>query len=94
MRTSVRIHKTVNAIVVLTTTILMMLHSSGPLLSIDVCKRKSQETTIDGVLEEFIGGRGVGTVLAHERIPFDVGPFSQENRVFFTTGPMQVVALS
>ncbi|MGQ4555297.1 aldehyde ferredoxin oxidoreductase C-terminal domain-containing protein [Halobellus sp. GM3] len=71
-----------------------MLHTTGPLLTIDVGDRTVEETAVDDVLEEFIGGRGVGTALAHERIPFDADPFGPENRLFFTTGPMQVSNMS
>jgi len=71
-----------------------MLHATGPLLSIDVDSQTTTAESIDNVLKSFIGGRGVGTRLAHERIPFDADPFGSENRLFFTTGPMQVSNMS
>ncbi|MFB6205976.1 MAG: aldehyde ferredoxin oxidoreductase family protein [Haloglomus sp.] len=71
-----------------------MLHTPGPLLTVDVGERATRETAIDDVLESFIGGRGVGTALAHDRIPFDADPFGPENRLFFTTGPLQVSNMS
>ncbi len=71
-----------------------MLHAEGPLLTVDVGSRTSDRTAIDGVLEAFIGGRGVGTALAHERLPFDADPFGPENSLFFTTGPMQASNMS
>ena len=71
-----------------------MLHAVGPLLSIDLTTREWTIESIDDTLAAFVGGRGVGTKLAHARIPFDVDPLGPENRVFFTTGPMQVSTMS
>ena len=67
-----------------------MLHTSGPLLSIDVGSGEWSTESIDSVLERFIGGRGVATALAHERIPFEVDPLAPENRLYLATGPLQV----
>ncbi len=66
-----------------------MKHAQGPVLTIDVGSRTTETTDIDGSLSEFIGGRGLNTRLAYERIPFDADPFGPENRLFFATGPMQ-----
>jgi aldehyde:ferredoxin oxidoreductase len=66
-----------------------MRHADGPLLTVDVGAREVTETDIDDVLESFVGGRGVGTKLAHERIPYDADPFGPENRLVFSTGPLQ-----
>jgi aldehyde:ferredoxin oxidoreductase len=71
-----------------------MLHGTGPLLSIDVGARTTTESDITAVQERYIGGRGVGTRLAHERIPFDADPLGPENRAVFTTGPMQSSQMS
>ncbi|MFB6093221.1 MAG: aldehyde ferredoxin oxidoreductase family protein [Haloquadratum sp.] len=71
-----------------------MLHSSGPLLSIDLSARETATESIDGVLESYIGGRGVATKLAHDRIPFDADPLGADNRLVFTTGPMQASQMS
>lgn len=71
-----------------------MLHVEGPLLTVDVGSHETTETGIDGILETFIGGRGVATRLAHDRVPFDADPFGPENRVFFSTGPMQTSNMS
>ncbi|WP_363465452.1 aldehyde ferredoxin oxidoreductase family protein [Halogeometricum borinquense] len=71
-----------------------MLHTKGPLLSIAVGKRETNAVDISDVLESYIGGRGVATRLAHERIPYDVDPYGSENRVLFTTGPMQASNMS
>jgi aldehyde:ferredoxin oxidoreductase len=67
-----------------------MIHAKGPLLTIDVGDRSTTETNVDQVLKSFVGGRGVATALAHDRIPFDADPFGPENRAYFATGPLQV----
>mgnify|MGYP000112022372 CR=1 FL=1 len=71
-----------------------MLHAEGPLLTIDVGERTATTTDIDDVLESFIGGRGVATKLAHDRIPYDADHFGPENRVVVSTGPLQVSRMS
>lgn len=58
-----------------------MIHAVGPLLSIDVSNRTYDNEDIDPILERFLGGRGVATRLAYERIPFDADPFGPENRL-------------
>jgi aldehyde:ferredoxin oxidoreductase len=71
-----------------------MKHAKGPLLTIDVGERETRTEKVDDVLASFVGGRGVGTKLAHDRVPFDADPFGPDNRLFFTTGPMQVSNVS
>ncbi len=71
-----------------------MLHAEGSLLTVDVGERSTDTDEIDDVLESFIGGRGVGTKLAYDRIPFDADPFGPENSLFFATGPMQTSNMS
>ena len=71
-----------------------MLHARGPLLSIDLDAHEAREEDVDDVLADFIGGRGIGTKLAHDRIPFDVDPLGPENRLYLTTGPMQASQMS
>ncbi|MFC7156760.1 aldehyde ferredoxin oxidoreductase family protein [Halomarina halobia] len=66
-----------------------MLHARGRLLTVDVGAGTTEATAIDDVLAAYVGGRGVGTRLAHDRIPFDADPFGPDNRLFFATGPMQ-----
>ena len=66
-----------------------MLHLEGPLLSVDVGSRDATTESIDGVLSEYIGGRGVATKLAHDRIPFDADPLGAQNRLYVTPGPLQ-----
>ncbi|SDY29194.1 aldehyde ferredoxin oxidoreductase family protein [Halobellus clavatus] len=71
-----------------------MLHTQGPLRSIDVGARDTTTESIDDILVDFIGGRGVATALAHDRIPFDADPLGAENKLYFTTGPMQASRMS
>ncbi|WP_458189412.1 aldehyde ferredoxin oxidoreductase family protein [Haladaptatus sp. NG-WS-4] len=71
-----------------------MLHTEGSLLTIDVGNRETRTEDIDDVTSSFIGGRGVATKLAHDRIPFDADPLGPENSLFFTTGPLQVSNMS
>jgi len=66
-----------------------MLHAKGTLLTIDVGEREARTTDVDDVLSSFVGGRGVATKLAHDRTPFDADPLGPENRLYFTTGPLQ-----
>ncbi len=71
-----------------------MRHAQGPLLSIDVSDQSHETEDIDDALESYIGGRGLCTRLAYDRIPFDADPFGPENAVFFATGPMQFAQMS
>ena len=71
-----------------------MIHAKGPLLTLDVGNREAHEEDIEDVAAEYIGGRGIATRLAHERIPFDADPFGAENRVYFSTGPLQQSQMS
>ena len=71
-----------------------MKHAKGPLCSIDVGERTFETEAIDDVLESFVGGRAVGTKLAHDRIPFDVDPLGAENRLYLATGPLQHSTMS
>ncbi|WP_265109715.1 aldehyde ferredoxin oxidoreductase family protein [Halosolutus halophilus] len=71
-----------------------MKHVRGPLCSIDVGDRTAETEPIDDVLESFVGGRALGTKLAHDRIPFDVDPLGPDNRLYFATGPLQHSTMS
>ena len=66
-----------------------MRHAQGPLLTIDLTERTATTEPIDDRLAEFVGGRGLNTRLAYDRIPADVDPLGPENRLFLSTGPMQ-----
>ncbi|NGM68390.1 aldehyde ferredoxin oxidoreductase [Natronolimnobius sp. AArcel1] len=71
-----------------------MKHVRGPLCTIDVGDRTAETDAIDDILESSIGGRALGTRLAHDRIPFDVDPLGPENRLYFATGPLQHSTMS
>ena len=71
-----------------------MLHSKGPLLTVDLEETTTTEAEIESTQKRYIGGRGLGTKLAHDRIPFDADPLGPDNRLFFTTGPMQASQMS
>ncbi|MFC6990425.1 aldehyde ferredoxin oxidoreductase family protein [Haladaptatus sp. GCM10025707] len=71
-----------------------MIHTKGPLLTVDVGSREFETTNVDAILEAYVGGRGVGTKLAHDRIPFDADPLSPENSLIFATGPLQTSQMS
>ncbi|AXG11048.1 aldehyde ferredoxin oxidoreductase family protein [Haloplanus rubicundus] len=71
-----------------------MNHVKGPLLEIDAGDR---EATTVGVTEErrsFVGGRGLCTKLAHDRIPYDADPLGPNNRIYFASGPLQQSGMS
>jgi len=71
-----------------------MRHTRGPLLTIDVGRREASETAIDAVCSAFIGGRGVGTKLATDRLPRDADPLGPANRLYVSTGPLQTSNVS
>ncbi|ELZ79480.1 aldehyde ferredoxin oxidoreductase [Haloferax larsenii JCM 13917] len=71
-----------------------MRHLEDPLCSVDLTDRVTETSSIDGILESYLGGRGVGTKLAHDRIPFDAEPFGSENRLVLAAGPMQQSRMS
>ncbi|QZA88071.1 aldehyde ferredoxin oxidoreductase [Salinarchaeum sp. IM2453] len=71
-----------------------MLHTTGDLLSIDVGACSTTDIDIDSLTSKYIGGRALATRLAHERIPFDADPMGPKNRLFFTTGPLQMSQMS
>jgi aldehyde:ferredoxin oxidoreductase len=71
-----------------------MLCCHGPILTVDVGEEDTAEEDIERIRNRYIGGRGLGTRLAHERIPFDADPLGPENRLTFTTGPMQASNMS
>jgi aldehyde:ferredoxin oxidoreductase len=67
-----------------------MLHAEGPLCAIDLTEQSVHTEEIDDVAESFIGGRGVTTKLAHDRVAFDADPLGPENRLYLSTGPLQL----
>ncbi|MFC4550410.1 MULTISPECIES: aldehyde ferredoxin oxidoreductase family protein [Halorussus] len=71
-----------------------MLRANGTLLTIDLSERESRTEDVDDVLASFVGGRGVATKLAHDRIPFDADPLGRRNRLYFSSGPLQQSRMS
>ncbi|WP_122089050.1 aldehyde ferredoxin oxidoreductase family protein [Halalkalicoccus subterraneus] len=71
-----------------------MRSATGPLLSIDLDEQTAETESIDDVLDAFVGGRGVGTKLAYDRVPFDADPLGSENRLTFAAGPLQTARTS
>ncbi|AFK19700.1 aldehyde ferredoxin oxidoreductase [Haloferax mediterranei ATCC 33500] len=71
-----------------------MRHAEGPLCSVDLTAWTVGTTDIDDVLESYLGGRGVGTKLVYDRVPFDASPLGPENRLVLAAGPMQQSRMS
>jgi aldehyde:ferredoxin oxidoreductase len=71
-----------------------MRRARGPLLSIDVGERTWRTERVDDALRRFVGGRGLGTRLAYERVPFDADPLGPANRLYFAAGPLQTTTTS
>jgi aldehyde:ferredoxin oxidoreductase len=71
-----------------------MRHVRGPLLTVDVGERTATETDVEDLARQFVGGRGLATKLAHDRIPFDADPFGADNSAIFATGPLQTSSAS
>lgn len=61
----------------------------GKLLEIDL-KRKSTKITSTNhrVLEDYIGGKGLGAYLLYDRLSPKVYPLARENLLIFSTGPL------
>jgi len=64
------------------------------LLTVDVGERTATETDVEDLAARFLGGRGLATKLAHDRIPFDADPFGVDNSAVFATGPLQTSSTS
>ncbi|MCX8117391.1 MAG: aldehyde ferredoxin oxidoreductase family protein [Desulfobacterota bacterium] len=59
------------------------------LLRIDLSKRKTTvEPLPEAVLRSYLGGKGLGSYLLLQENPPRVDPFSPENRLIFTLGPL------
>jgi aldehyde:ferredoxin oxidoreductase len=59
------------------------------LLRIDLSKRKTTVEPIpDSILRSYLGGKGLGSYLLLKENPPHVDPFSPENRLIFTLGPL------
>ena len=66
-----------------------VLYVEGSLLTVNVDARTARETDCRDVCESFVGGRGVGTKLAYDRLPFDADLLGPRNRLIFAAGPLQ-----
>lgn len=71
-----------------------MKHVKGSMLSLDVGNRSTEIVDVTKAAERFMGGRGLGTKLAYDRIPIDADPFGPENRLYVTLGPLQASSMS
>lgn len=62
---------------------------TGKLLNVDLTTRESWVEDLDPVvLEQFLGGRGLGAYLLYTRTPANVDPLGPENLLAFCTGPL------
>ena len=61
----------------------------GRLLEIDLTKGKTKDYSIsDGMVEKYLGGRGLGVRLLFDMLPAKTDPLSPENVLIFLTGPL------
>ncbi len=59
------------------------------LLRIDLSKQKATvETVSESILRSYMGGKGLGSYLLVQENPLHVDPFSPENRLIITLGPL------
>jgi aldehyde:ferredoxin oxidoreductase len=59
------------------------------LLRIDLSKEKTAVEPIpDSVLQSYLGGKGLGSYFLLKENPAQVDPFSRENHIIFTLGPL------
>ncbi len=59
------------------------------LLRVDLSRQKAHvEPLADDVLRSYLGGKGLGSYLLLKENPARVDPFSPQNRLIFTTGPL------
>ncbi len=59
------------------------------LLRIDLSKKKSTVEPIpESILRSYLGGKGLGSYLLLKENPPQIDPFSPENRLIFTLGPL------
>jgi len=59
------------------------------LLRVDLSKRKTTiEPIPESILRSYLGGKGLGSYLLLKENPPRIDPFSPENRLIFTLGPL------
>jgi aldehyde:ferredoxin oxidoreductase len=62
---------------------------TGKLLEIDLRAKTTKITTIKSrILENYIGGKGLGAYLLYKGLPPKVNPLGPENLLIFSTGPL------
>lgn len=61
----------------------------GKILRVDLTTEKVTETSSEEYVPKFFGGRGLGAKIYWDEIPPEVGALDPENKLIFTTGPMQ-----
>lgn len=62
---------------------------AGKILRVDLTKGKSEIVSTSDYVPTYIGGRGLASRIYWEEVPPDAGAFDPENRLIFTTGPLQ-----
>jgi len=62
---------------------------AGKILRVDLTAGRSEIVPTSDYVPTYIGGRGVASRIYWEEVPPDVGAFDPENRLIFTTGPLQ-----
>lgn len=59
------------------------------MLCVDLSSRSHWVEDIPGdVIRKYLGGRGLGSYLLHERVPAGVDPLGPDNHLLFTAGPL------
>ncbi|HEX59219.1 MAG TPA: hypothetical protein ENF26_03615, partial [Methanomicrobia archaeon] len=51
-------------------------------------KKVRVEELNKGILDAFLGGRGVATKLLYEEVPVGTSPLDERNKLIFMTGPL------
>ncbi|MFX1566537.1 MAG: aldehyde ferredoxin oxidoreductase family protein [Promethearchaeota archaeon] len=68
----------------------MMYGWTGKLLRVDLSSQQIKEEAIpEGVLSQFIGGKGLGTYFLYHEVPAQIDALSPENRFYLAAGPLQ-----
>src|SRR5512139_2381032 len=61
----------------------------GKLLEVDLTSGKTKDLPVpDGMMEKYLGGRGLGARLLFDLLPPGIHPLSPENVLIFLTGPL------
>ena len=62
---------------------------TGNLIKADLTSGKIKVESVGSeILKEFLGGVGFGVKFLYDELPKDVDPFSPDNKLIFTTGPL------